>query len=679
MGICYNIIMKHKLLKIFLPILAVVLIIAGFFIFKPSNKELKNISSEAELYSFYTGSESTGLRDSPLLRLVTLPFSLLLHDSYYDPCPECDYIIEDWASKGISIDDIEYNSASEDSATGSSDFSTTNIQVENVDEADIIKNDGSYIYSLADTNVVITDVRDPANPTIVSRITSPDDSAPVDLILTDDVLTVISTEDYGGGFGFVWRNYNYYREQDTIVSVYDIKDREDPRLEKSYRLELPYYTSRRIDNQLYVIASGRLHAEDSKVILKYEEDYVEKTFPATSVRYLKDVKTNTLTIVSRVDLGDLDSDISLDPFLIDISNAYVSENAFYLLDEKYEYSYSEGSILDDLAHLFGLKGVFGYAEYKNGEYNYSDSGYYTEIYKFDIQKSGDISYSAKTKAEGSTINQYSLDEKDGHLRVALHEDDGSFVAIFDEKLNKIGESGRLAKNEIMYASRFIGDKAYLVTYRNTDPLFVIDLSDETKPKVLGELKIPGYSVYLHPYDENHLIGIGVDTEEEMRRDINGRIIWTTAYITGMKLALFDVSDVKNPREISKIKIGDSYTTSAILTNPKALLFSKEKQLLAIPVNNYADEYKIEVSDTDDLSDFVSVIRDYYDDYVSEGYLIYNINLENGITEKGSIIHEDSELIRGAYIDNNLITVSENTLKINELSELKPISELDLTK
>ena len=158
----------------------------------------------------------------------------------------------------------------------------------------------------------------------------------------------------------------------------------------------------------------------------------------------------------------------------------------------------------------------------------------------------------------------------------------------------------------MYATRFMGDKAYLVTYRNTDPLFVIDLKDETNPKVLGELHIPGYSSYLHPYDENHLIGIGMETEETVNRDAYGKVISTSAIVTGMKMSLFDVSDVTNPKEISKTVIGDRYTLSSVLTNPKALLFSKEKELLAIPVNNYDEEFEVDETDkiSDEINDFI---------------------------------------------------------------------------
>ena len=123
-------------------------------------------------------------------------------------------------------------------------------------------------------------------------------------------------------------------------------------------------------------------------------------------------------------------------------------------------------------------------------------------------------------------------------------------------MKKIGESDYVGEDENMYSSRFTGEKAYLVTYKNMDPLFVFDLSDPKNPKVLGELEIPGYSTYLHPYDENHIIGIGIQTEQRIIRDSQGNVLNTSTYVTGMKMALFDVSDVNSPKQISEVTIGD---------------------------------------------------------------------------------------------------------------------------
>ena len=373
--------------------------------------------------------------------------------------------------------------------------------------------------------------------------------------------------------------------------------------------------------------------EQSVIIRKYKEDNQEKDIPLNSINYLKEVKTRTQSIISVVDLDNPKSDVRINSYLIDISNAYVSQNSIYLLNTKYDYDEDMPKIRD----LFGIKGIIGVLTYDDYDYSYVNK---TEIYKFDISKDGSLSYKAKTKIDGKTINQYSLDEKDGHLRIALYDDDGARVAILDNNLKQIGISDYVAKGETMYSSRFIGDKAYLVTFKNMDPLFVIDLSDETKPKVLGELKIPGYSTYLHPYDENHLIGIGMETEEVVNRNSNGKVVSTTTKIIGMKMALFDVTDVNNPTQISQTVIGDRRTTSAILTNPKALLFSKKKQLIAIPVNNYNEDFEVS-SSSDSYTSMIDSYKKYNKNYVAEGYFVYNINLEEGFKLKGIITHEKS--------------------------------------
>ena len=292
----------------------------------------------------------------------------------------------------------------------------------------------------------------------------------------------------------------------------------------------------------------------------------------------------------------------------------------------------------------------------------------------------------EAKEKGQTINQFSIDEYEGNLRVALYNSEGSRIVIFNNEMKKIGETEKLAEGEKMYSSRFLGDRAYLVTYKTIDPLFVIDLSNPENPQVLGELKIPGYSTYLHPYDENHLIGIGMQTEEKVNRDSSGRVRSTTATITGMKMALFDVTDVNNPIQISDTIIGDRRTTSAILTNHKALLFSKEKELLAIPVNNYTEDFEIE-SSSDEYESIVNSYTNYRKEYVSEGYFVYNINLTDGFTLKGTITHDKtkskysyynaSRLLRGLYIDDNLYTVSEDYIKVNSLDDLQEISQLKI--
>ena len=647
-----------KGVKVFIVILLIAIIIAVITIVcNKDDTELKTVKSKQELLKIYEGDNSD--LQELLARIFCMPFSMFYHN--YDVIEKVD---NTWS---IGIDSVG-STESSSSSSNTKDYSTTNIQVENVDEADIVKTDGDYIYSISEDNVIITDVKDPKQPKVVATIKSEDDDIPEDIILYKDKLVVISTK------GNQTQRYYYNNRMNTVVKIYNITSREKPVLTKSYEMYEPYYTSRCIDNVLYVISSGNLRKEDDKIVVGYNEDNMEKEMSIDKIKYLKDVKTTKQTLISTVDLNNETADIKLDSYLMNISNAYVSENAIYLLNQKYN---NDSKIPIKL--LFGFKGVFGLEDYYEMD---SESGYYTEIYKFDIKEN--VEYKAKTKVKGKTINQYSLDEKDNHLRIALYDNDGSRVAIFDEDLKQIGKSDNVAKGEKMYSSRFIGDKVYFVTYKTIDPLFVMDLSNETKPKVLGKLKIPGYSTYLHPYDENHIIGIGMETKEIINRNSNGKVISTTAKVVGMKMALFDVSNVNSPVQISSVVIGDSRTTSAILTNPKALLFSKEKSLIAIPVNNYSQDF--EVTSSNNYETMINNYTKYSKPYNAEGYFVYNINVQDGFKLKGVITHEktnatyyysNSKLLRGLYIDNNLYTVSETMIKVNELDSLKAVGELKL--
>ena len=644
--------------KALIVILIIAIIIAVITIVcNKDDTELKTVKSKQELLKIYEGDNSD--LQELLARIFCMPFSMFYHN--YDVIEKVD---NTWS---IGIDSVG-STESSSSSSNTKDYSTTNIQVENVDEADIVKTDGDYIYSISEDNVIITDAKDPKQPKVVATIQSEDDDIPEDIILYKDKLVVISTK------GNQTQRYYYNNRMNTVVKIYNITSREKPVLTKSYEMYEPYYTSRCIDNVLYVISSGNLRKEDDKIVVGYNEDNMEKEMSIDKIKYLKDVKTTKQTLISTVDLNNETADIKLDSYLMNISNAYVSENAIYLLNQKYN---NDSKIPIKL--LFGLKGVFGLEDYYE---MYAESGYYTEIYKFDIKEN--VEYKAKTKVKGKTINQYSLDEKDNHLRIALYDNDGSRVAIFDEDLKQIGISDNVAKVEKMYSSRFIGDKVYFVTYKTIDPLFVMDLSNETKPKVLGKLKIPGYSTYLHPYDENHIIGIGMETKEIINRNSNGKVISTTAKVVGMKMALFDVSNVNSPVQISSVVIGDSRTTSAILTNPKALLFSKEKSLIAIPVNNYSQDF--EVTSSNNYETMINNYTKYGKPYNAEGYFVYNINVQDGFKLKGVITHEktnatyyysNSKLLRGLYIDNNLYTVSETMIKVNELDSLKAVGELKL--
>ena len=692
--------MKKKSVLIIVLFLIVALVVGLTVKSSIDDKRIiRQVTSDKQLYKLYEGEGETsfskfmkGMAIMPMT-FPLLPFMWLTTVSASTNVSGVTKAQEDY--DGISTgglipttsDGVASANSSSKSSTASDvasnvadllsrDHSTTNIQVENVDEADVVKTDGRYIYSISGNNIVITDTKDLNNPKIVASLRVKSSGTPEELLVYKDKVIVISS-----------KSESYSRE--TIVEVIDISDIENPKRTKSFELDEGYYTSRCIDNKLYIISSGRVKTESKRIKREYKEDNVTKSIELKNMYTIKDIDPDNQTIIASYDL-DSSKDIEIQSYFMDVSNAYVSEKGIYLLD--YDYTTENISTWDLIKSIFNFKGLLGIID-EFEELSEKDRAYKTTIYKFTIDnEKGKVVYNSKGSVEGKTIDQYSLDEKDGHLRVASYDSSkGAHITILDEKLNEIGKSDYVAAKETLYSSRFMGNKAYIVTYRNMDPLFVIDIEDEKQPKVLGELHIPGYSTYLHPYDENHIIGIGIETEETTRRDYRGRTISTGATVKGMKMALFDVSNVDYPKQVSQVVIGDRYTKSAILSNPKALLFSKEKGIIAIPVNNYKDELDDEIDATSNTS-----IRSYYqnnEDYISEGYLVYNINLEDGITLKGRITHTENtskddkysskystvtKLLRGLYIENNLFTVDENEIKVSDINTLNLIADVIIT-
>jgi inhibitor of cysteine peptidase len=298
---------------------------------------------------------------------------------------------------------------------------------------------------------------------------------------------------------------------------------------------------------------------------------------------------------------------------------------------------------------------------------WSEQAQYTEIHRIRVNGSK-LAFEAKGSVKGYALNQYSMDEYNGYFRLAttsqIDSTQQNNVYVLNADLNITGKVENLAEGERIYSARFMGDKCYLVTFRQVDPFFVLDMSNPAEPKVAGELKIPGYSSYLHLYDENHVIGLG-------KEDNN------------VKLSLFDVSDVNNPTEIAKYTIEGDYTDSEALYEPKAFLFDKEKELLVIPISQTNYGVVSPEGDTD------SETRD---SYLKAGYwqgaYVFNVTT-SGFTLRGHITHQDETdpqyygynynkiMHRALYIDNTLYTVSNTKVLLNNLGPLSLITEVNL--
>jgi uncharacterized secreted protein with C-terminal beta-propeller domain len=292
-----------------------------------------------------------------------------------------------------------------------------------------------------------------------------------------------------------------------------------------------------------------------------------------------------------------------------------------------------------------------------------------------------LEYAATGEVTGHVLNQFSMDENGDYFRIATTKsrvwsryeeeriDPYSNLFVLDMDLKQIGELKNLAPGERIYSVRFMQGRAYLVTFLQTDPLFVIDLEDPKNPKVLGELKIPGFSNYLHPFDEDHLIGLGKDTDLTE---------WGGVRTKGVKLSLFNVADVANPKEVDTYILGDAGSDSIATRDHKAFLFSREKELLSIPVS--IRESKGGGS---------------YGKLNFVGAAVFDVT-KDGFELKGRIDHSDggrasesdywrgynyydNTVRRSLYIDDTLYTFSNRYLKMNKLDDLDLVQNLRLKK
>jgi len=315
----------------------------------------------------------------------------------------------------------------------------------------------------------------------------------------------------------------------------------------------------------------------------------------------------------------------------------------------------------------------------------------TVIQKFAIDN-GTITYVTKGEVPGYLLNQYSMDEYGKRFRVATTSEyfiskgvtTTNNVYVLDDSLNIVGSLEKVAQEESIYSARFLGDKLYLVTYQRIDPFFVIDLSSDT-PRVLGALKIPGYSSYLHPYDETHIIGIGKETKQNQYGGLEP---------LGVKVSLFDVSNVTNPVTMDTYLIGGPGTDSEVLSDPKAFLFDKEKNVLSIPVfqQYYGRPIPLESSVGNSTGTTATsgnevkplpIPPPYIQPNNWRGFYVFGVDPTKGFSLKGIVEHYNDTNYdytfgsRSFYIGDSLYTVTSGLMKINDLNNLK--NEINMIK
>lgn len=561
------------------------------------------------------------------------------------------------SSKNEEVDSFTENVTSDLSTETSSQssYSQTNIQVENVDEADIVKTDGNYIYYTKNDKVYIVKAD---NLELKSEIEVDEDDiifSPREIFLKGNKLIVL---------GSLYENNNnlnrVYTEDETVydiayvdsssfatVKVFDITDKSNPKEERTVSLEGNYINSRMIGNNLYFISQKYANyyngIKDEDILPSYKDSKISdksNQIECTDIVYFEDTNSYSYMLVGGFNIEN-DKEVNIETFFGANSEIYASEKNLYILASKLNSNYS----------------VVG-----------------NNIYKFELQD-GNVTLKAKGEVKGYVKDQFAIDEYDGNLRIAttiqtkenetyVDEFNGittvtlgsaettTQLTIFDENLNQIGIIEDLAKNEKIYSVRFIGKIGYVVTFEQVDPLFVIDLSDPTNPTVKGELKIPGYSSYLHPYDETHLIGIGYNTKSNGYGGVTN---------DNMKMSMFDVSDLENPKEIFSIDIGNGYTYSEIINNHKTLFYNKEKNLIGFTMNSY----------------------NYKENEQKDGFVLYKIDLENGFQEYSDALIMDGyqdykyRINRAIYIDDVLYTLSNCRIISYDLNTMEELKRLDL--
>ncbi len=608
------------------------------------------------------------------------------------------------------------------SSQASTDYSQTNVQVEGVDEADIVKNDGKYIYTLTQNKLVIVDAFPAENAKIVSETKI--DGNPRNMFVNKDRLILFVDDNaevpYFEQYDFMPRPR--YTSK-THVFVYDISNKENPKLVKDYNINGYYFESRMIGDYVYFIAKEDVYYYggfvDLPVIKEDDPTVVTETSTVVArpdVFYFDNPEQNyVFHTVASFNVFDDDSDVNAKTFMMGYSNTvYVSENNLYITYQKnlpytYYRTHNEDRFYEIVVPLLPsdvqnkikaiknddsinsyekwseitevLEDMYNNMEKDEKEELIEDIGQAIDEYEARLQAersktvihkikigNGLIDYDSKGEVPGYLLNQFSMDEKDGYLRVATTTEIWTRksvmynnVFVLDGKLNVVGKIEAIAPDEKIYSARFLGDRLYMVTFKRVDPLFVIDLSDPKNPEILGELKIPGFSDYLHPYDEDHIIGIGKETEGNE---------WGGVSLKGVKLALFDVSDVKNPKPLDTYEIGESGTDSEALRDHKAFLFDRKKNLLVIPVTEVKGklEYDPKVG--------------YYRQRTWQGAYVFGLTLEDGFEVKGKITHNEGDedqnwywygspnaVRRSLYMDDVLYTVSAAKIKANDLNNI----------
>jgi inhibitor of cysteine peptidase len=497
---------------------------------------------------------------------------------------------EDKASGNAAKDESADMDLSEGSKEGGKDYSTTNLQMEGVDESDIAKIDGSYIYTVEDKYIVITDIRDGKLEEVTRFL--PKDCGAADRVMEiyvdgDQLILVVqgyetsldgnskagadkenkdeenSDETYSDEETAASEDSAFWYEMNgksiTQIQVYSIVDRKNPEFEGRLIQDGYYNTSRKIGDVVYLFTQYNMTSDVTSYVEKKHgvEDLkegngvsslAEAVIPkvngekvAAGEIYLPESSGESGILVSSLDVNKPDKVLDSKLVISGYAQTYISKDALYLYEEDY------------------------------------DGAMITNIAKFALDE-GRISGVAATAVRGYVRDTFAINASDGYLRVLTTdystEDEVNALYILDENMKLTGQLTGIAPGEEIYAARFMGNTGYFVTYRNTDPLFTVDLSDPAKPEIIGELKVTGFSEYLHFWDDTHLLGIGYESDEK------------TGNIENIKLSMFNIENPGEVTEEAKLVLKDVDYSEA-LYDYKSVIISKDKNLIGLVCEDYS--------------------------------------------------------------------------------------------
>lgn len=489
-------------------------------------------------------------------------------------------------------------------ATG--DYSNTNVRQEGVDEADVAKTDGRYLYVLEDGGDYVSIVDTKTSMKKISEIKAPKDETIEEFYLTEKNKKVVmicsnsSDDDYVED---VTRSSLISKQTEgTRVVTYDVQDKKHPKKAGEVSQNGEYELSRISDGYLYIFSNYWVAEKWKKKYPSTYIPYVDGDLMKAKDIYLPEgTKGCMYEIVSSINLKQPDKIADSKAIFSEGGDAYVSNKNIYYYEEEWTGNgKQEKTLLRKLSY-----------------------------------KKGKLAVVAQKTFRGYLNDSFSIDEYDGYLRMVVTRGKTNAVYVLDQKLKLTGKITNLAKDERVYSARFLGDTGYFVTYKETDPLFSVDLSNPKNPKILGRLKIPGFSNYLHFYGEDKLLGIGMDVDK--KGDVTD----------GVKLSMFDISDKKNVKEEHKYTLKDVYSTD-VEWDYKAALIDVEKNIIGFPAGGENRQM-------------------YY-------LFSYTEEKEFQCNMKEKIYGSDALSTRGIYIKDRLYVIHGNVLKAYSLKTYKKVDD-----